>query len=1604
MASITVSLVLGDDAAVYNALIAALPAGDNNLNRGSVIPAHPENMPLTFEVDNVTIGASYIIDFQGEWSSAPNPRVFFVPITTKQNLTVALPYGPVTVTLHSPTTGEFYRYILSVTNYATLFRVYAGQITGYSVEPLTLLQNDITNPLAYRLALPMLAGLTDLIPTDLETLATLSNKLLVKSMRSNPGTLGATSDILAAFSASNPIFFQMLNIDQFDSPLFRSEEVYQGYEAHVWLPNLEVERWKAFITLLNNLPQLYTLEQITEGEVWVTVGNRLQQHIFDFDSAYANSIIAGASSIDCFLNLFKLTVTVQSEHFLAFCQASYFLDRIISNALSPTDADPLNIVPFSKFSLSGRFSQQYDINPGVHSWIYDTPLAGVVDGVNRFFTLSKLPASTSAVKIFVDGLLKYPYIDYRISISGSFISGAYKVLALPQGPLLIDIDLGIVRSFQGPVFSNLECKGGSALQMLLTGVEQGLDKVAFIISHPPTTDPTDPQAIAIHYITPNTPNSGDPGDDQYGQVPLTAGISSYGLTFTQPTSTIDYQLFISLTVDPMPSSDPTKVSQVTHIVREHTQTGATIEFSAPLAANTTLNWWVLETDHLTLERGTILLSDGIVSTPITFANGPYFDQVVVILQLWEINPTFMDAAQYLVSCLSVGPGQTIVSFSGAISGSTYRLDYAVFAARAGNFVEFFLPPIGLVEAHYDISWPYWINAALSPMPDGIRTEFALSFPIANPKSIYLVLDGRLMTQGANNQYTVYDSTVLFTFPPTANQIPWAVYPVVSSGELPSAWTQGFLTYLPTNLGEYATGWIRIPNTITVGSTVSVGDVVFNAVASSEGLLVNGTYITVGSSVSWGTLGVTLTAVSGTPANENQFTVGISKDADTASLLSVINAHSILNIYYVAIAGGSGFIKVNAKELGGGFYNEILTAFGSITALSILGDSAPCSYNSYMLYYGEHVISITSSLSIIANTFYHSNHALYEGLGVKVVTTGTLPSPLMPSTLYYITNPTSNSFQLALTPYGTPITLTTVGVGYQTFTSQDIEVETSTFSFHTTSVSLQGNLSLGSPIITSIIPNTSALTVGMGVIGTNIPTNAIIASIDALNQITLNTNATGTALLSSFTSTNVFRNKEPVSFLTEGTLPAGLNVGQKYYAINITENRFQVSETLNGTPVVFTDAGSKAFKVTSVPRFVSGNTQSLDTLSLATEIKRHPITSALVTADIIADGLIKVIASNVGLIGNSIKLEVVDPEVTSEGLSAGQDPTELIYIAPDISYYYDAPVIALDGLSTRLWEEYEGSKFKFTYPPTMKQESYFISEVFPLDLHPLDSTVANNPCNYPKGLFTQGFGTHFNETDIPVDQPGTLIISISNLPVQERPQGIINGINRVFTLTYVSSAGQDSLMVWLDGIFQPPPTYTYSDMGVYGVITFLTAPVVGQELWAWYLPSGSSYIDERVRELTGTIDGSNQIFSVPDSPWANDMAITVYLEGLFVTQNLDYSVINTNTQIQFLGTVAPDVGQSLWGHYNLGSIVPVDNWRQVFVAITDGVSTTYLIPHLLNSELPTSIDSVLVFLDGLNQGGHFTIEVDFLGYPTGNIIFNSAPEANRQLEVAYIRRS
>jgi hypothetical protein len=59
---------------------------------------------------------------------------------------------------------------------------------------------------------------------------------------------------------------------------------------------------------------------------------------------------------------------------------------------------------------------------------------------------------------------------------------------------------------------------------------------------------------------------------------------------------------------------------------------------------------------------------------------------------------------------------------------------------------------------------------------------------------------------------------------------------------------------------------------------------------------------------------------------------------------------------------------------------------------------------------------------------YSTHGLAHGANVIFKTTGALPAPLTAGTWYYVDNEAADTFNVALTPAGSPIDTTTDGSG------------------------------------------------------------------------------------------------------------------------------------------------------------------------------------------------------------------------------------------------------------------------------------------------------------------------------------------------------------------------------------------------------------------------------------------------------------------------------------------------------------------------------------------------------------------------------------------------
>ena len=1503
----------------YQRLLDTLPLGTDNLKEGVVAPSHTVDSPIPFKLNNLTPNIVYLVTIYSKLYKAPKTQFGFVPTREEYILSVPLALGENTIYL-AGADGTQAAFTVSITNYGTYFYAYAQEITEYSLWPIQEVENNIYSSVAYILASPLIGDLSRLVPTDLEILATLSNKLFVKNLTNSPGTDSSTRELLAGFSASNPIFFPMKNLGVAETPLYRSEEDFSGYEAHTWLPNREIERYFAFITLMGNLPQLFSLKQISEGEVYLTKGGTLTRHIFDFESSFANSIIEGATLLsECFNNLFKIDVTVNTEHFISFCQATYTFDTLIPfPGLSASDSDPLAITNWTEFSLAGRFEQQWDISK-IHNWVYDSPVLGTVDGINRYFNLTQDPASIRAVKIFIDGLLIKFGVDYRFSIGSEFRSGFYDLTNVTS-PILADITIGVDRPFIAPVFFSLEVSGGANVQYFITAASQDLQNINFVISNPPAL--SGPEESKLHYITPALPASGYAGLNQYATDALTSGLYIYNLVYPTPAVDIDYQLFVQYAEDPMTGDDPTQVKQLQPIVKAHTLTGAVIEFSEDIdAAGAKLHWWLIEEDGVALERGTLPLSDEMDDITITFTGGPYFDPIVCIFQLWNTSG-LVDVAIPFYSFTNLTPTTVKVQFSDTIEGSDYRLDYAIFSNQAGNVIEIFNPPQvpQLIEAHYDTEYVHWAHEAPIESADGLRQIFTLNIPCPIREAMYLTLNGRLLT---NKQYVVSNSNeIRLGFAPEANQYLWAVYPTINPitfQEPGSSWSQDFLTRQNSLPSTNAAGKIFNAGVIAPNDLVTLSGISLIGKETAKGNFLNLTVINSGDAVIFTELSTTLVAVPYiTPyPTQEQFKVGVDQDTDALQLVNKINTHPTLSIYYSAKYLRSGTSEIRAKYLTGTLSNQTIGIVGfSLLATNITGDSSPIIYPFGIQNFASGVTRDLDSRSL-ANS---------------------INSHIQLKNRYYATYISEGAISITANNYGEEWNeVITVG---SSMTKQNISGGSST-KYDLPMFTPKVAYTRDAPVIVLDGASTRWYNMYSG------------------NSIKFDSPAA--AVQEPYFISEVF----PVDSHPLDSMAA--NQPCNYPKGLFTQGLFNnLLETGTTTEICIETVGD-----TTLDSSVLTNLSSIGGIKINNIIKGN------------------------GIPDNTFVKEITGIDSLNMYTSKHQE-FEVPTLAPYSFTLSDVPIIWANVFDITT-STHSMLTVVSSAPGDEEVNVNLTSSVLTFSSSQAGAFISVN-------YFTDQKATSTNiSTSLSFCSAHTMIVVLNNLPIQEEPSGVIDGSNVLFDIDLISCNGQNSLLIWLDGIFQPPDKWLYSEIGGHGRITFLSPPLAGK-LWCWYLPAGDGCANENVVALTGFIDGINQDFGVPNSPFVNSPCLITFLEGLFQLQEYDYTVNPGNTTITFLSSKTPAFGQSLWSHFNTGAIGE-EKWRQVTLGYGDGVTLSFNIPYFVTNELPTSQDSVILAVNGrvYREKEDFEVILDTYNFPTGEIIFTVAPESTQKIDVAYIRR-
>ena len=357
------------------------PQGPFYLLDSNIVPYTPNPTILRIETDKVGEAISIEIDQLGDFGSGVDVRKrqkAYTVVASSSVITTGIQLGQgrnlITVYLLNRPTDIAYL-IVNATTITALWEAFARVLYSVSTRIIDEQNRAISSELATRLIEPYIS-FQGLLP-DIQSIKVLAIRLASKGLLHSVGTNLGVTELIKALSLSTPVYSRM-DKDSFEifpalDPWTKSASQFGGLEAHIWLPNIEIASWLAFLSFISNQPDLYEIQSITESEVVIKYQGDIQKHLFDFDR-FGTSFLTAQASSECFKSVF-INVTMVSSQILKMCVGTYTFDlyitdkNLLGNCRPHLDNDSVfdsgcvfdtdAIDPFTDgwidLSLSGRF-------------------------------------------------------------------------------------------------------------------------------------------------------------------------------------------------------------------------------------------------------------------------------------------------------------------------------------------------------------------------------------------------------------------------------------------------------------------------------------------------------------------------------------------------------------------------------------------------------------------------------------------------------------------------------------------------------------------------------------------------------------------------------------------------------------------------------------------------------------------------------------------------------------------------------------------------------------------------------------------------------------------------------------------------------------------------------------------------------------------------------------------------------------------------------------------------------------------------------------------------------------------------------------------------
>jgi len=171
---------------------------------------------------------------------------------------------------------------IAATHIAKYMYVYAKslyEMAGYQNEKFL---NLIRSPWASFIAEYQMPWQREL--PEVRSWRSMAVKFIANCLYNESGLQGGVTDLVTGFSQSTPVITAPVNPELWQPDLYQPQTSGHddlGYDMHIWLPNLCLNHWLAFITIMNNV-DFYTIRRMSEQVVTIqyTGEEKYEQHRF----------------------------------------------------------------------------------------------------------------------------------------------------------------------------------------------------------------------------------------------------------------------------------------------------------------------------------------------------------------------------------------------------------------------------------------------------------------------------------------------------------------------------------------------------------------------------------------------------------------------------------------------------------------------------------------------------------------------------------------------------------------------------------------------------------------------------------------------------------------------------------------------------------------------------------------------------------------------------------------------------------------------------------------------------------------------------------------------------------------------------------------------------------------------------------------------------------------------------------------------------------------------------------------------------------------------------------------------------------------------------